>query len=256
MNRHIEAGTAAAPARARLGWLVVFGIAWAAGWVLVSRRHLLDDTFIYLRYADATTEAWRTTFDGKTQSYGTSSYLYFLLLWITRWMGLGWLVPKALSVVSHLALLGILSARWVRTVGSVRAGYGLLLLVFSAPMAFRWLGDGMETALSLLASVGLSLWWVRSGHRATGIAAAAGILAGWLVFLLRPEFLIVVCALTGYRWMQILLGEASQSERRTALLHSLHLLCGAALGVVTVWMLFGHISPDTSVASGSYPQII
>lgn len=238
-------------ANTRALWLLLAAAAWVAMWLFLSRDHLIDDTFIYMRYVAMSDSPWTPTFDGVNDSYGTSSYFYFFGLWVTRSLGLEWHLPKLASVSFHLGLLALVAWRWRASSGTSRIGYGLFGMVLISPVAFRWLGDGLETSLVLLVAAGLSLWWTHLTPDFSARRYAAGVSLGWLAFLLRPEFAVIIGALTAHRWLTTLHEKGIHRRRIPELAGSLHLLVGVLLGIITIWSIFGHVSPDTAIAKQS-----
>jgi len=133
--------------RSRDALLVLLAF-WVGAWIFVARFHYLDDVLIHLRYADMLREKGFLTFDGVHPSGGTSSVLYVALLAAAGGIVHSVFLPKVLSVIGYVALLGLTLRRALKAVVIARNLWFLLLIVLASPMAIRWFTDGMETSLA------------------------------------------------------------------------------------------------------------
>jgi len=217
---------------------------WIGGWIWFSRYALLDDALIHLRYAQMLLRTGFLTFDGTTFSYGTSSPLYVALLAALSPIMPGVLLPKVVSVVFYLALLGTV-AHFAREPGMRQAAWFLLGLILVSPMALRWLTDGMETSLAVLLAVLLA----RRTSSAAGKPGVADLLLsyamGAAIVLTRIELsLAIFFAVAG----ALPLRTPSQLARR-----HFPLALGGLSSLAALQLLCGHILPDTVVAKRTAP---
>ncbi len=232
------------------------GTMWAVAWLWIGRYHMLDDALIHLRYADHLARLGFLSFDGVTRSYGSSSLLYVTLLAALRRVTTWALLPKLLSVVAYVALLAVAAHAAQR---SRRAGQwtwmGFVLCLLS-PMGIRWLTDGMETSLVVLAAGVLALAIACMAGRKTSAAAYAGFLVlGALLPVLRVElaFLVAMASLT----LLLMHSETFTPSLlvRTALADS-HLALGAALGLGGVYLAMDALLPNTALAKAHATPLI
>lgn len=218
---------------------------WLVGWLWVGRYAMLDDALIHQRYAQGLARAGYLTFDGKTPSYGASSPLYVALLATIAAAVESPLAPKVISVASYLLLLGLAVAGVLRD-GASRAGWIALLVLLLAPMAQRWLTDGMETSLVAASMLTLSAA-VLGGREERGGPATAGLLFafGAAVVLLRAELSLAI--------FFAVLGAVCVFPLRPALRRLAPLALGGLTGVAALVLTFGHVLPDTAVAKRTAP---
>jgi hypothetical protein len=119
--------------------------------------NLLDDAFIHLRYALNLKRGFGIAFNANQPGLGTSSLLYVLLI-----DQLGTFVPvqswpwiaKVLSVAGCLGATVVLASQIVRRGRRASAQWVAALactMLFLTPASARWLQDGMETSLGVLA---------------------------------------------------------------------------------------------------------
>ncbi len=230
---------------------VLYGIAiaaWVAALLYGTRFAMLDDALIHLRYASYLRQVHYITFDGVTPSFGTSSLLYVSLLALLRSLSTSPMLPKACSVVAYLAVLGLVIAlfRHCRRSSEGRALSMALLLILITPMSIRWLTDGMETSLVVLA-VALYAWGLYRQSHSSGIFSSLALVAGAvLLVLLRVELAMVVgigCCAALFLRLAANRGKATR-DALLALVPGL----GALAAMLFVLLVFGHILPDTAAA--------
>ncbi|HJX26363.1 MAG TPA: hypothetical protein VJ885_00505, partial [Thermoanaerobaculia bacterium] len=217
---------------------------WLAGWLWFGRHALLDDALIHLRYAQGLARTGFLTFDGTTQSYGASSPLYVALLGLLARVMESPLLPKAVSILGYLLLLGLAAAAGLRDNGA-RAGWMALLMVLLAPMGQRWLTDGMETSLVgamvlLLAAVAFR----EPPDESLSAMLLLGLLGAGLVLLRVELSLALFFAALGVLWLL----PWRQAMRRLA-----PLAAGGFAGLLFLVHAFGHVLPDTAVAKRTAP---
>jgi hypothetical protein len=136
--------------------LVAAVVVWLSYWLYATRLAMLDDALIHLRYASNLRNVHFITYDGVNPTFGTSSLLYVAILAFLRGFTASPLLPKILSDVAYVCLIGFVLVLIYRLGASLPARIvcvGLLASLIS-PMGLRWLTDGMETSLVVLA-VGL-----------------------------------------------------------------------------------------------------
>src|SRR5207302_5493105 len=187
--------------RERCRLAAIAAVVWVGWWVWLTCYFQLDDAYIHLRYAEYLRRYGFLTFDGLHQTSGCSSLLYVGLLSVLLGLANSALAPKALSVGSYL---GILAAVWVfgRRDRFRNALWTGLLIVLLSPMAFRWLCDGMETSLTVLAATALGGLAYRLAHDPTRSAAryAALVFLGSVTVLLRIELSLLVATASVATW--------------------------------------------------------
>lgn len=212
----------------RLLWIAI--ACWLASLLWVSRREMLDDALIHLRYASFFQQQHRITFDGVHSGYGASSLLYVVVLAALRSFTLSPLLPKAVSVAAYACLLGVLVRLTRRTPYAWAA-----LLVIIGPYAVRWLTDGMETSLFCLLTVLLSIA-LRQRSSAFALFALALVLS-----LMRIDLTLLV----GFGTVLMLL------ERQW--MRAFAMALGSFVSLCTIWLTMGHILPDTALAKEGVP---
>lgn len=143
---------------ALLTWFVAF-VSFVVGAFLL-RGHLLDDTFIHLRYAEHLSRTGELAYNEGEPSFGTSALPYVIFFGnLARWLPreLLPLAAKWLSVACHGALLVVLAWRAHRMFrrGATTASLWMsaFALAVAMPATGRWLQDGMETSLAVLLAV-------------------------------------------------------------------------------------------------------
>lgn len=124
------------------------------------REHLLDDTFIHLRYVENLSRDGELAYNPGEPSFGTSALTFVLLLakvavWLPR-EGLP-AFAKSLSVLWHAGVLGLLAWRTWSLFRQRATSAALSLSAFALAVALlpsgRWLEDGMETSLAVFLSI-------------------------------------------------------------------------------------------------------
>ena len=223
---------------------------WLSGWIAVTRYAMLDDALIHLRYASFLRQLHFFTYDGVHASFGTSSPLFVALLAVLRGATQSALLPKAVSTICYVGLIVVLGRLEGRLRQSMEARlllFGLLLTSLS-PMAIRWLTDGMETSMALLAVVLLA--WVVSREQQRRAASLGSylllLLYGAALVLLRVE----LAALAALTTAMVILSRlrAQGPQRRSLLLHGTALAVGAGVALVWLRVVFGGVLPDTALA--------
>jgi len=233
-------------------WIVL--AVWLGSWIYVSRYAMLDDALIHLRYAAFLKQLHFITYDGVHRTYGTSSLLFVCLLAALRSVTTSVMLPKALSVVSYLLLLLVLLLLGRRSAPGRPPRFlwlGLLLTTLS-PMGVRWLTDGMETSMVLLAVVLTA--WIASLEQDRGSATFASyltvLLFGAALVLLRVELaslaVLASCAVMAMRL---------QATRRLSwpVLHGTALAAGSFLALIGMRLVLGSFLPDTALAKSGLP---
>ena len=227
--------------------------AWLAFWLWCGRYHLLDDALIHLRYAEQLARSGLLTYNDGAPSFGTSSLLYVALLAACRARLSAPLLPLLPKVLSCSAYVGLWLAIGVtRARATNRSAFGvwsLLWFALSGPLAVRWLSDGMETSLTLVAASAVvvslrSLATSRSAVRASHVALASALCG--LTVLLRIELSLLVavigCATLGLAW--------ERGVRRGIALRLAPVVATVAGSLLGVWLWTGHVLPDTAIAKG------
>lgn len=237
---------------------ILFGL-WLLAWVYLSWPAVQDDAFIHLRYAANLLQHHMISYDGVHPDYGTSSLLYVWLLAGLRIVCTSAVLPRAVSSVFHILLFVGLARAFPR---ALRSGprqawtFALVLLgILVAPMAVRWLDDGMETSLTLCLVSLLASAVSRVGHseimRPQSVAWLA--LLGFVATLARVEFLLLlgVVSLTLFLTRIERCGSHVDRTRRDFVVEAV--LCASPLlaslfaaGVIYVTM--HALVPDTAVA--------
>ena len=222
----------------RRSLIAAVAMCWLSYLLWISRYSVLDDAFIHLRYADNLLVHHRISFDGAHVNYGTSSLLYVGLLALMRSILKSPLLPKDLSTVVYLGLLGMMTHRAGRLRQSAAYPWAVsLLFCLMSPFAIRWLSDGMETGLVSLAACGLAL------------AISDDTPAVWLLFygLLLTLLRVDLGLLVAFGALLLL----SRNRVRGAIALSL----GSALGMLAIRMAMGHLVPDTALAKRGVPPL-
>lgn len=226
----------------------------------LGRYFQLDDAFIHLRYARNLRTYGFLTFDAIHPSDGCSSLLYVGLLSLIPGLMSTIHATKALSVAGYLSLLAVVL--WLRrnTPEAAMALWSLFVIVLTSPMAFRWLTDGMETSLVLLFSALLatvaystSLRPTLSAHRYLTLLAL-----GWAVVTLRIDSSVLVLTRSIGAWvLSVERGVAADGFRPRlwdllqVSVRESHFATGGLLGVATIYLMTGHVLPDSAVAKAS-----
>jgi hypothetical protein len=213
---------------------------------------MLDDALIHLRYASNLRNLHFITYDGVNPTFGTSSLLYVAILALLRSFTTSPLLPKILSDVTYLCLIGFVLVLIYR-LGASRpaqiACAGLLASLIS-PMGVRWLTDGMETSLVVLAASLLALLVHREMQRKSAPPGSYVLLClfGACLAFLRIELASLV-ALASLAILTARLAVAPNWKAKArALLGSSHLLLGVLIAMALLHHEFGSLLPDTAVA--------
>jgi hypothetical protein len=176
---------------------IVFAV-WLLVWLRLSWPAVQDDAFIHLRYAVNLLQHHMISYDGVHPDYGTSSLLYVWLLAGLRSFFTSPVLPRAVSSVFHVLLFGGLVwafARSLRSAPKLAWGFALLLLaLLVAPMAVRWMDDGMETSLALCLVALLAFSISRLCHSKTMSKRSFVwlLVLGFVVTLTRVEYLLLL----------------------------------------------------------------
>src|SRR6266567_477453 len=101
---------------------------WVMAWIWAARYYYRDDALIHLRYADMLRDRGFLTFDGVHPSHGTSSLLYVALLAVAGRLAYTIFLPKVLSVLGYVALLGLILRRSLKAEGIAPRLWFLLLI--------------------------------------------------------------------------------------------------------------------------------
>jgi hypothetical protein len=234
---------------------------WLLAWLCLSWPAMQDDAFIHLRYAVNLLQYHMISYDGVHPDYGTSSLLYVWLLAALRTLVTSALLPRIVSSVFHVLLFaGLVSAfaGSLRGAPKLAQSLALLLLAFLvAPMAVRWLDDGMETslALCLVSLIAFSTSRLCHSEFISNRSVAWLFLIGLVATLTRIEFLL----LFGVVSLTIFLGRLSMQLEETpnrfnvrlrlALRSSAPLLGSLAAAAIIFYKMHA-IIPDTAIAKG------
>ncbi len=233
---------------------------WLLVWLRLSWPAMQDDAFIHLRYAANLLQHHMISYDGVHPDYGTSSLLYVWLLAGLRSFFTSPVLPRAVSSVFHVVLFGGLVwafARALRSAPKLAWAFALLLLaILAAPMAVRWLDDGMETSLTLCLVSLLAFSISRLGHSETvsNRSVAWMFVVGLVATLTRVEYLLLlgVASLTLFLARLSLPVEAAARRSPSALLR-LAMRCaapllGSLLAAAIIFFTMHTLMPDTAVA--------
>jgi hypothetical protein len=235
---------------------LALGAAWVIAWLVSSPLYQNDDSFIHLRYAQGIARNGFLTFDGLHKTYGSSSLFYVgLIASIYRFFP-SLYVTKILSVASYLALLAVLVWLVSKSSGRKRLLWAMLVVVLVSPMGIRWLSDGMETALVVLATLILCLILHRTlvvdrAHPARRYLFL--VLAGAFLVALRVELIgLIAFATLALALAEQECGVSTLLQNAKKLAHNLvtqsHLAVGAGLAAGLIYLRLGHLLPDTAVA--------
>jgi hypothetical protein len=208
------------------------GVFLALGLALVLRyRWILDDAFVYFRYADNVLFLGRgLVYNDGEYVEGYTSPLWMLATILLRTTRLDWWTLATLGGVVAFAVFGLLLVRLGRItapagpVANVPLAY--LSLCYGASCYFT---SGLETPLAQVGAVAFALLVHRPASRASQLATGA-------MPLVRPELLLVVPIGAAWAW------------RRTgrvpwALLASAVILAGGWLGFRMVY--YADLLPNT-----------
>ena len=235
---------------------LVAGVAvWLSCWLYATRLAMLDDALIHLRYASNLRNLHFITYDGVTPTFGTSSLLYVGILALLRSFTTSPLLPKMVSDVAYVCLIGLVLVLIHRLRASQfarMACLGLLACLLS-PMGVRWLTDGMETSLVVLAACLLALL----AHHQMQRNSTPTVLYVPLVFfgaclaLLRIELASLVALASLAIATPRLAAAPDWKSRVKALLTSSHLSVGVLVVMATLHHVYGSLLPDTAIAKAT-----
>ncbi len=233
---------------------------WLLAWLWLSWPAMQDDAFIHLRYAVNLLQHHMISYDGVHPDYGTSSLLYVWLLAGLRTFFLSPVLPRAVSSVFHVVLFGGLVAAFARALSSAPKlawVFALMLLaLLVAPMAVRWLDDGMETSLTLCLVSLLAFSISRLGHseRLSNRSVAWLFALGLIATLTRVEYLLLM----GVASLMLFLARLSlpiEAAAKRSLAAGLCLaarcaspLLGSLVAATIILLTMHTLMPDTAVA--------
>jgi hypothetical protein len=241
------------------GLTIVFAL-WLFLWLWLSWPAMQDDAFIHLRYAANLLQHHIISYDGEHQDYGTSSLLYVFVLASLRKFFTTTALPRAVSSVFHVVLFGGLVwafARSLRSAPRLAWEFALLLLaLLVAPMAVRWLDDGMETSLTLCLVSLIAFAVSRLGHsdKMSNSSLAWLFLLGLIATLTRVEYLLLlgVASLTLFFTCFSLPGKTPVSHNLPALAGLIARcaapLIGSLLAAGLIVYTMHALVPDTAIA--------
>jgi arabinofuranosyltransferase len=218
--------TARGPA---LALVLIAGL--AAAHILVFAGSLIDDAYIFFRYADHLLAGLGPVFNPGERVEGFTSPLWLLLLTVARGAGLQYAMSVTvfglLAAVLTLIPVYLLARQAAPPVAALVAP----LLLALHPGQAMWAVHGLETALFILL---LTSGWAAA--TVAGAPLAAGLLLG-AAFWARPEAVLAVAVLAAARLL---------SGRRVA---TFRLLLGAALAALPLlvmrWAYYGTLVPNT-----------
>ena len=233
---------------------------WLLVWLWLSWPAMQDDAFIHLRYAVNLLQHHMISYDGVHPDYGTSSLLYVWLLAGLRNFFTSPVLPRAVSSFFHLVLFGglvVAFARALRSAPRLALAFALLLLaLLVAPMAVRWLDDGMETSLTLCLVSLLAFSISRLGHseRVSSRSVLWLFSLGLIATLTRVEYLL----LFGVASLTLFLTRVSlpvEEEAKRSFSAGLRLaarcaapMMGSLLAAAIIYFTMHSVVPDTAVA--------
>lgn len=240
--------------------LTILLTAWLLVWLYLSWPAMQDDAFIHLRYAVNLLRHHMISYDGVKPDYGTSSLLYVWLLAGLHSTFASPILPRAVSSGFHVVLFAGLVwafASALRSAPKLAWAFGLLLLaILTAPMAVRWLDDGMETSLTLCLVSLIAFSIARVGHSEaiSDQSVAWMFVLGFIATLTRVEYLLLlgIASLTLFLSRLSLRSEAAVRSSPSALLR-LGLRCaaplfGSLLAAALIFVTMHTLMPDTAVA--------
>lgn len=227
-------------------------LAWLSYWLFTTRHALLDDALIHLHYADMLHRHHFITYDGIHHGFGTSSLLYVALLAFLRGFFTSPLVPKAVSDLSYLVLIGLVVSLIFRLNKSVLAQLLLaeLTVCLVSPMGIRWLTDGMETSLTCVFVVLLAIVVAKVKEQGMGRGGAILlVLFGAALIFLRIELALIVAL----SCLSILVVKVSQRQSPLrAAIEASPLAIGTVLAMLVIRIMMGDFLPDTALAKSSH----
>ena len=228
---------------------------WLAYWLSRTRYAMLDDALIHLRYAANLHQLHIFSYEGLRPNFGASSLAYVGLLSLLRSFTASPLLAKITSVIVYLALVLMIAAFVMRLRGSFLIrwlAWGMVLCLLS-PMGIRWLTDGMETGLVILAVL-IMAWLIdREAHNPdlTLGRTLTVMSAGFMLVLLRIESLSLIALASAMIFLGKQAGDAEGGTRVSlfsSVLKTLPLPVGSLMAALLVRFYFGSLLPDTAIA--------
>ena len=247
-NDTTDPGTRGPVTRGQL-WLVLAVLAWTAIALFVLRHHFLDDAFIHLRYAHNLLDKGMVTYNGTLADFGTSSPAYSALLSLGSIFSRTTLLPKIVNDAVFLVVLSGAVFLFLRSHGSRRVLVGASLLLLVSPFCLRWTTDGMETGLVVLTSIVIAL-----ASFSARLPAVLMFAIGAFATLLRIEFLMLigigtVIQVLRYLWPRLArVGGPAAGASGRSIPWSLSMLLGGVFAIGVLYLVFGHVLPDTAIA--------
>jgi len=233
-------------------------VAWVGTWIWLTRYYLLDDAFIHLRYAHYLRTTGFLTFDGTVKSGGSSSLLWVALLSIFEGLGDSLLLLKLASVTGYLLVLAcaFLVARQTRGIATTL--WMGLIGALASPMAVRWMCDGMETSLSVLAalSIGILAYNITRNPPRSAVRYAILVAIGAASVTLRIDLALLVAVASVAACLDVAeqtpphpgQGWSRLRDLFFLFLRESHLAIGGLLGVAITVAVTGHVLPDAALA--------
>jgi hypothetical protein len=230
---------------------------WFGAWMWLMRYHQLDDAFITLRYAQHLAESGELAFNPHVESRGASSLLYTYVVALAYRLDNSSLDTKLLSIIFYAALLAATGFRWLRAKSALTGSLWLsLLIVLLSPMSVRWLSDGMDTSLYVLAAYVIGT--VTAGdwpQKRSWPRSVLLVLLGAVAVVIRVEAgLLVACATLGMLLQRVEArrGLDAPGWLTAEALWGAPLALGSALACIAVALMFGSLLPDTAAAKSHY----
>src|SRR5579864_2765699 len=225
-------------------------VAWVGTWIWLTRY--------YLRYAHYLRTSGFLTFDGTVKSGGSSSLLWVALLSIFEGLGDSLLLLKLASVTGYLLVLAcaFLVARQTRGIATTL--WMGLIGALASPMAVRWMCDGMETSLSVLAalSIGILAYNITRNPPRSAVRYAILVAIGVASVTLRIDLALLVAVASVAACLDVAEQTSPHPGQGWSRLRDLfflflresHLAIGGLLGVAITVAATGHVLPDAALA--------
>ena len=208
-----------------------------------SRIQLIDDAFIFLRYAHNIARGYGYVYNVGAPVEGATSISWTLVLAAIDWVGLPLeRATEALSFGVELAIVALIWLKLYRDQRSLAAtAVALVALILSASWRLSIM-MGLETGLYALLLAGLLVALLWSGADTPHWLPAG--LIGALLLLTRPESILTLGLVAIW-----LLRYHFSPDRRTSALRIM-LIWALALLLITGWRLatFGEIVPNSVIA--------
>lgn len=220
---------------------------------LIGIEHLLDDTFIHLRFAKNFIATGQIFYNQGQPSFGTSSLFYlFIISTILRFFSENnWpIILKIFSILiylfSFLLLLRFINIKklYEKERFELFISISFLFLLYCVPSTTRWLQDGMETSLAVFFTL-LSFYSIIQYDQNKNIFTNVPFLSLTLVLpaIIRIDLLPIV--FSNIIFVFILNGNKSLS--------SFFKITGFLIIYLTIWIfvqlfIFQSIIPDSALA--------